>query len=235
MKKFCWQQIPNTIISELLCNAGFDGVILDAEHSNFSNHSLFECIQTIKLCGKKCGVRFTYADDQMVRSCLDAGVDYAIFSTVDSVQYCEKIINICRYPRYGGKRGQGIVRENMWGYKELDKSNPKIVAMIESKEGIEEIEKIVEFDIDYFLIGMYDLSASVGKVGDFEGKGFLKSIKRYKQFVPKGKAAIHLVRNYKNTTDYENDFSFFAIGMDTTILIDSYCSAYRDAFGVKNA
>ena len=222
MKKFSWQQIPSTIISEILCNTDCEGVILDAEHSNFSNESLFSCIQTVKLCGKKCGVRFTYADDHLVRTCLDSGIDYAIFSTVDSIQYCQKIIKMCKYPRHGGQRGQGLVRENMWGTRDLDKANPKTIAMIESKEGIDILDEMINFDIDHFLIGMYDLSASYGCVGDFENENFLNAIKKYKLLIPKNKAAIHLVRNSLDVEKYEDDFSFFALGMDTTVLMDSY-------------
>ena len=233
MVNFAWQQIPDTIISEILCNTGFDGVILDAEHSNFSADTLFRCIQTIKLSGKKCGVRFTCADEILVRSCLDAGVDYAIFSTVEDLDYCEKIISMCKYPRYGGKRGQGLVRENMWGRDELNKKDVKIVAMIESKDGVEMLPFMVSKKIDFFLIGMYDLSASLGCIGDFENEIFKKYLKCFENQVSKERAGIHLVRNYKdflksNIKDY---FSFIAMGMDTTVLLDSYNRVFNSTLG----
>ena len=107
--------------------------------------------------------------------------------------------------------------------------------MIESKEGIEKLEQISQFDIDYFLIGMYDLSASFGHVGDFQNKCFTDGIEKYKHFISKDKAAIHLVRNIEDISKYENDFSFFAIGMDTTMLIDSYNDVFNKAFEVKYA
>lgn len=232
MKKifFAWQQIPSTIISEILASCDFDGVVLDAEHSNFSNESLFSCIQTIKLKDKKCGVRFTSPDDRLVRSCLDAGIDYAIFSTVESLKYCEKITKMCNYPRWGGSRGQGLVRENMWGKFELDKKKVKTVAMIETKKGIDILPKIEkEYNIDLFLIGMYDLSASLGCIGDFKNKIFTQYLEKFKKCIPKEKSGIHLVRNYDNMSEIEKEYSFFALGMDTTVLLDKYSEINKKA------
>ena len=229
MKLFCWQQIPDTTISEILCNTKCTGVFLDAEHSSFSPQQLFSCIQTIKLSGKKCGVRFTTADDHLVRVCLDAGIDYAIFSTVNSKEYANKICNMCRYPRHGGNRGQGLVRENLWGLEELDSSNPKVIAMIETKEGIDILEDLVDMQIDYFLIGTYDLSASYGCVGQFDDKKFKNAIEKFKKIVPRDKAAIHLVRNMEEISTYNNNFSFFALAMDTTVILDSYIDIMKEA------
>ena len=44
--KLSWQQIPATIVSEMLCD-DFDGVVLDTEHGCFNNETLYNCIQII--------------------------------------------------------------------------------------------------------------------------------------------------------------------------------------------
>ena len=44
--KLSWQQIPSTIISEMLCE-DFDGVVLDTEHGCFNNETLYKCKQNI--------------------------------------------------------------------------------------------------------------------------------------------------------------------------------------------
>ena len=162
MKIFTWQQIPDSTITEILCSLDYDGVILDAEHSNFTSNSLYRCIQVAKLCQKEVCVRFTNLDETLVRTCLDAGIDYAIFSTVEDREFCQKLIDACKYPNFGGKRGQGLVRENMWGKLPLAQKDVKVIAMIETKDGVDNLQNMTDLPIDYFLIGMYDLSASLG-------------------------------------------------------------------------
>ena len=89
-----WQQVPSPVISEIMC-IGYDGVVLDTEHSCYNIETLFSCIQVIKLRGKKCFVRLTEISNTMIRCCLDAGVDGLIFSTVETAEQCEKIKQYC--------------------------------------------------------------------------------------------------------------------------------------------
>jgi 2-keto-3-deoxy-L-rhamnonate aldolase RhmA len=117
--KLAWQQIPSPVVSELLCNTGLDGVVIDTEHGFFNNETLFSCIQVIKLSN----------------ACLDAGIDGIIFSTVETTQQAAAIHEICKYPKFGGRRGLGLVRENKWGKEELISKPPIIIAQIETITG----------------------------------------------------------------------------------------------------
>ena len=168
--KLLWQQIPSTIISELYCNSDFDGIVIDTEHSPFNNETLFSCIQVIKLSNKKCFVRLAHLDKVITKMCLDAGCDGIIFSTVESKKQAQEMIDYCRYPVYGGKRGQGLVRENKWGEELLGRNEPIVIAQIETKDGVDNLEEIVECGFDKYLIGPYDLSASLGCVGELNSK-----------------------------------------------------------------
>ena len=230
MKIFTWQQIPDSTITEILCNLKYDGVILDAEHSNFTSDSLYHCIQVAKLCKKEVCVRFTYLDETLIRTCLDAGIDYAIFSTVESREFCQRLVDTCKYPSFGGKRGQGLVRENLWGSLPLAQKDVKVIAMIETKNGVDNLSNMIDLPIDYFLIGMYDLSASLGCVGQFDSLVFKEYIKKFKSTLPPSRSAIHLVRNYEEVHD---QFEFYALGMDTTVLYDSYKSMLKNFKGEK--
>ena len=85
------QTIPSPLVSELLAYSELDGIILDTEHGCFNNETLYSCIQVITLSKKKCFVRFTDLNKQLVRMCLDAGVDGVIFSTVEHVEYAHSM------------------------------------------------------------------------------------------------------------------------------------------------
>ncbi len=218
--KLLWQQIPSTIISELYSNSDFDGVVIDTEHSPFNNETLFSCIQVVKLSNKKCFVRLAHLDKIITKMCLDAGCDGIIFSTVESKEQAQEMVDYCRYPAFGGRRGQGLVRENKWGESDLGKHQTEVIAQIETKEGVDNLEEIVKCGFDRYLIGPYDLSASLGCVGDIGNKKCLTYIEKVLYIVGKENLGIHIPKNVdEHYSEYE-DYSFVALGMDTTLLIE---------------
>ena len=85
--RLCWQQIPSTVISDILCQNDLEGVVLDTEHSAFNLETLYSCIQVIALNQKKCFVRLTEVNKTTIRMCLDAGCHGIIFSTVETILF----------------------------------------------------------------------------------------------------------------------------------------------------
>jgi len=222
--RLAWQQIPSTIVSDILSQNCLDGVVIDTEHGGFNTETLCACIQVITLNKKKCFVRLTEINRQMIRVCLDTGCDGLIFSTIESTEDAERVKDLCTYPKNGGKRGLGLVRENLWGLKPLVKeSNPVLIAQIETLQGINNIEKIFEKDIfDFYMIGPYDLSASLGDPGNFETEKYMKSINLIKCCIPIEQMAVHIPTNIKKEKKKYEKYGIIAMGMDTTSIIEQY-------------
>ena len=221
--KLLWQQIPSTIISEIFASSSFDGVVLDTEHSPFNMETIFSCIQTIKLSQKKCFVRLSHLDKVLTKVCLDAGCDGLIFSTIENDTQANEILSYCRYPSKSqfGRRGQGLVRENGWGTKPLGEHDPILIGQIETEAGVEAIEEIIATDVfDMFLIGPYDLSASLGCVGDFEDHRYKEAIEKIKEYVSEEFLGIHIPTNVESSIGNYLNFGFTALGMDTTFLLE---------------
>ena len=213
-----WQQIPSPLISEIMCH-NFDGVVLDTEHGCYSNETLYSCIQVIKCSRKKCFVRLTEISNTLIRYCLDAGVDGLIFSTVETREQCEKIVEYCYYsPK--GKRGLGLVRQNMWGEKDLIQPDPIIIPQIETKTAVDNLEEIIKFNFDYYLIGPYDLSLSINMPGKFDNPEFLCYINKVYDVMPKQKIAVHIPSNVKKELPKYKDCGIKCLGMDTMALIN---------------
>lgn len=210
--KLLWQQIPNPLITEIMCNSIMDGVVLDKEHGCFNDETIYNCIQIIRLKHKKCFVRVKKnIDETFIGMCLDAGCTGFIIANVKNFEEYYRIKDMCDY------RSTGLYRSNKW-----DVNNPKpditLVAQIESH--ISELEKLVKMTkADYYLIGPYDLSASLGIAGDFTNDVYLCALKHINVCIPHNKLGLHLVRDWDWWED--NDYGFMAYGLDSTMLIDS--------------
>lgn len=167
------QTIASPMMSEVLASTDIDGIVLDTEHGHFNNETLYSCIQVITLLGKKCFVRVTDLNKQLVRMCLDAGVTGIIFSTVNDSKYGAEIVEFCRYPAHGGVRGSGLVRENLWGKKPLSVSTPILIAQIETAEAVTNLDSIMACGgFDYYIVGPYDLSASLGCTAQWDNEKY---------------------------------------------------------------
>tara|TARA_R100001086_G_scaffold243739_1_gene172782 strand:+ start:448 stop:1134 length:687 start_codon:yes stop_codon:yes gene_type:complete len=216
--KLTWQQIPSTIVSEILCH-DYDGVVLDTEHGCYNNETLFSCIQTIQNNKKACFVRLTEVSNTNIRYCLDAGATGLIFSTIENEEQCKKIIDFsCFAPK--GKRGLGLVRQNFWGEKKLISNNPILIPQIETKLGITNLESIVKYNFDYYLIGPYDLSMSLGKPGNFKNKNFILHIKKFNDIISEEKRAVHIPNNVNQEYNKYKNYGLKCLGMDTIALLE---------------
>jgi len=214
------QTIPSTIVSEIISNSSFDGVVLDTEHGVFNNETLYSCIQIITSKHKKCFIRFTDLNKQLVRMCLDAGVNGVIFSTVETKEYGNQIIDFCRYPSYKGKRGCGLVRENKWGDQKLAINNPVIIGQIETKLAVDNIDDITQCGFDMYIIGPYDLSNSLGCVEEWNNTTYKTYISKINNKIPSNKLgsflpSIEIIKNFKQT---KTDQSLLIFGLDTLFI-----------------
>jgi len=216
--RLLWQQLPSPAITEILCNSTLDGVVFDLEHGCFNNETLYTCIQVCLLKNKLCFIRVTWLDKTVIRMSLDAGVSGVIFSTVQNYFKAKEYYDYCFYPPKGS-RGQGLVRENEWGNKDFKKRDPIVVAQIETRAGLDNISIIAEVDFDYFMVGPYDLSASLGCVGNFDSPVYKTAIEKLKSKVG-NKLGYHIVKNIEDQLDIYRDSEFLALSMDTLFLID---------------
>lgn len=222
-----WQQIPSTIITEIL-SKNFDGVVLDTEHGIFNPESLMQSIQILRLQNKKSFVRLTEISKTLIRYCLDSGVDGLIFSTIETKEQCEEIIQNCYYPS-AGKRGLGLVAENAWGEHSFEFRKPIIIPQIETKNAVENLEIIYSYNFDYYLIGPYDLSLSLNVAGQFDSEIFTNYIQKITSKISKDKLAIHLPKDVKNHLKKYEDYGIKCLGMDTTTLING-CKEITNEF-----
>ena len=96
---------------------------------------------------------------------------------------------------------------------------PLLIPQIETIKGVDNIEEISQIDFDYYMVGPYDLSASVGSVGDFKSKDFRNAIETLKNSLG-SKLGFHLPSKLDEQYENYKDYEFLALGMDSTFLVE---------------
>ncbi len=171
-----WQTLPCLGVSEVLSTTNVDWLCVDMEHGTASLDQAAGSFAVAERHGVAGMARLPHADPHLARGLLDAGAHGILVSTVEDPVAFADFVAYCLYPPRG-KRGVGLSRCNRWGddFKDyLTTFEPVIAAMIETIAGVENAAAIAAIDgVDALFIGPYDLSASLGKAGDFTSPEFL--------------------------------------------------------------
>jgi len=166
-----WVTLGHPSIAEIMAGAGFDWHVIDAEHSVIELAEIQVLIQVIGACDCPAIVRLTSNDSNQIKRVMDAGANGIMVPFILSAADAEAAVQATYYPPRG-KRGVGLARAQGYGarfaaYRQWLDSEAVVIAMIEHIDAVRNIESILAVDgIDAFIIGPYDLSASMGMPGE---------------------------------------------------------------------
>lgn len=162
--------LPSPEVAEILAGCGFDWLFIDTEHGAFGPVEAQGLLQAV--AGRcPCLIRVPAGDEVSIKKALDIGADGIIAPQVHSAAEAEAIVRRCKYPPQG-TRGVGIGRAHDYGYGFSDylaRANEELAVVIQAETAgaVEEIDAIAALPgVDAVLIGPYDLSASLGHIGD---------------------------------------------------------------------
>ena len=156
-------------VAEIMSLVGFDYLWIDTEHAPIDFVHSQMMIQAV---GGRCPciVRIPENNEVWIKKALDTGCDGIVVPQVKSAAEARKAIEYSLYPPLG-RRSVGISRAHGYGmsFQEyVGAANEKltIVLQVEHIEGVQAIESILEVPgIDAILIGPFDLSGSLGVLG----------------------------------------------------------------------
>lgn len=166
-------------VVEILCGAGFDWLFLEAEHAPAGPQAL----QHMMIAAGKvpCVVRLPNHDEIWVKRALDMGAAGVIVPQVNTAQEAR---NVVRYAKYApeGQRGVGVSRAHGYGYAVADyiaraNQDTAVIVQAEHIDAVRNIEEITDVPgLDAVLVGPYDLSASMGKMGQVNAPDVVAAI-----------------------------------------------------------
>lgn len=164
--------VKDPIIAKLIGYAGFDYMLIDAEHSGASISSISEMCLLARECGVYPMVRPCDPDNlKMNGRLLDAGAMGLVIPHIDSAS---QALQIARSMRFFGGGTRGCVSRSIGtGFSKANEEEMRIldeeitcVVQFESARAIEEADTILAVDgIDVAIVGRGDLAHDMGLSG----------------------------------------------------------------------
>ncbi len=177
--------LPCPEVVEIMVDVGFDWLFIDCEHASFDSRVAQSLLQA---SGERCAgvIRVPSSDDVWIKKMLDIGAAGIIVPQVNSPEQAYRAIQSCKYPPEG-TRGVGLGRAHCYGARfseYLARANNDIAVILQAEhiDAVHCIDTITSLPgIDAILIGPYDLSASLGKIGQVDDSEVVEAIDKVRE------------------------------------------------------
>ena len=238
-----WLQIGDPEFTSMMIQSGFDFLVIDIEHGSMSESDLPALMQAFN--GTDCipMVRVANNDSILIRRALDLGAKGIIVPGVKSKADVTKAENAIYYPPKG-ERGIGFSKANNYGigFNEYFKSSNDdvlFVVQIEHEVAVKNINEIFSSDnIDSYIIGPYDLTGSMGIVGEFDNPNYLNNLDIIKKSAVKNgvRSGIHVVSPEVNQlkTAINEGYEFIAYSTDALLLYERCANDLKNISTLRN-
>jgi 4-hydroxy-2-oxoheptanedioate aldolase len=157
---------------ELCGYAGFDYVLLDAEHFPLSDSDVEHLVRAAEVVGIPAFVRVAANRPEIIRRVLDVGAWGVMIPQVRSAEEATAAVAATKYAPLG-TRGAAVSRVAGSGtttsfreWAEISNRETMVIIQIETREAVDRLNDILQVEgVDAFEIGRSDLSQSLGLPG----------------------------------------------------------------------
>lgn len=177
LQRGLWLASASDTVAEVAAGAGFDWLLIDAEHAPNDPLSILSQLRAIASGTLAAGrgpepvVRVARNDEAKIKRVLDLGCRTILVPMVDTADEAAAAVAAARYPS-AGRRGVGAALARASGYAanagyaaEAD-AGQCVIVQAETPRALENLDAIARTEgVDCVFIGPADLSANMGFLG----------------------------------------------------------------------
>lgn len=241
-----WLGLADTYSAEVCAGAGFDWLLIDAEHGPNELRSILAQQQSIAPYASQPVVRPPQGDTVLIKQLLETGVQTLLIPMVDTAAQARDLVRAMRYPPQGVRGvGSALARASRWGRIEdyLERANEEVclLVQVETCTGLANLSEILTVDgVDGVFFGAVDLAASMGWLGQSDHPEVVAAIESgLRQVRAAGLAGGVLSSDETMVRRYmAAGANFVAVGVDALLLANATTALlerYRPGAGTSKA
>ena len=208
--------------AEIAASAGFDWLLIDAEHSPYGLETVTSLLRTVAAYPATPVVRIPVNDTVLIKQYLDLGAQNLMVPMVHNAEQAEKAVAAMHYPPRGVRGiGAALARSSRFNgvddYLNKASETVSLTVQVESAEAVENAAEIAAVDgVDAIFIGPSDLAASMGLLGQQQHPDVLAAVdKTFKAVRDAGKLVGINAFNLEQAQAYiDAGASFVCVGAD---------------------
>lgn len=168
---------------EIAGYAGYDFVIIDLEHGPSSIENAQNLVRAAQISGVVPIIRTQDNSEIAIQKALDIGAMGIQPPQINNAEQAKQAVRAAKYAPNGVRGVCRFVRASKYSSQDRDEyfkaANENLVILqLEGKSAIDNIDEILKVDgVDIYFIGPYDLSASLGVIGQVDHPEVHKAMK----------------------------------------------------------
>jgi 4-hydroxy-2-oxoheptanedioate aldolase len=224
-----WLGLANATCAEICAGAGFDWLMIDAEHAPNDIRSVLAQLQAIAAYPVHPVVRPVAGDVQLIKRLLDLGVQTLLIPMVETAEQARHLVAAMRYPPVGIRGvGTALARASQWNRipNYLHEANDQmcLLVQVETPLGLKNLDSIAAVEgVDGVFIGPADLSAALGHLGDMGHSDVQMAIDNAIRRICIGCDAAGTLTNDETKARHYLSLGckFLAVGLDGNLLMNA--------------
>jgi 2-dehydro-3-deoxyglucarate aldolase/4-hydroxy-2-oxoheptanedioate aldolase len=209
-------------VAEILSASGLDWLFVDMEHAPLDPLAVQRLLAASRL---PCAVRVPDGEEATLKKALDLGAAAVMVPMVNGAAQAEAVVRLCKYPPRG-IRGVGIARAQSYGagfaeYVREANAATSVIAQCEHIAAVEAIDAIARVEgLDAVLVGPYDLSGSLERLGEIDHPEVQAAIRRVRHACERAgrPLGIYVPDIERARAVLAQGYTLVAVGMDATLL-----------------
>ena len=237
-----WMGLAEMYSAEVCAGAGFDWLLIDAEHGPNDLRSILAQLQAVAPYHSQPVVRPPQGDQVLIKQLLETGIQSLLIPMVDTPEQARDLVSAMRYPPHGVRGvGSALARASRWGRvaSYMDEADAQMCLLIqaETKTAIENLDAILEVDgFDGVFFGAADLAASYGYRGQSNHPKIVEIIlEGLEKVKARGLAGGVLCTDKSlNQQFMQAGATFVAVGVDALLLAKATSELLADYKGTES-
>jgi len=215
----CFVGFPSAEAVEICGYAGYDFVMIDAEHGPMTTESVYHMILAAEVSGTTPLVRVPENEPPTILRHLDIGAAGVMVPQVNSADEARAAVQATKYHPHG-RRGLAGVRASRFGigqtlreYTEFSNRETLVIVQIENIAGVDRVPEILQVPgIDVLFVGPSDLSQSMGYPGQLTHPDVLATMARIRQMASGTGVALGMITGSAEDTNHLLEQGYRMIG-----------------------
>lgn len=236
----CWLGLADPYVAEISAGAGFDWLLIDAEHAPNDLRSILAQMQVIAGFGAHPIVRPTIGETWMIKQLLDAGAQTLLVPMVESADQARALVKAVTYPPEGVRGvGASLARASNFGgigdYLTTAGAQICLLVQVENRAGMAALDEILTVEgVDGVFIGPADLAADMGFIGNANAPEVEAAVRgAMRKIVASGKAGGILTLNTAlQKACLDIGATFVATAIDVTLFAKAMRGAAKAALAL---
>jgi 4-hydroxy-2-oxoheptanedioate aldolase len=162
-----WVTISDAAAAAIICNCGYEWLIIDAEHHPFNPEKIREIVSVVRARKGVPIVRVPVNDPAVIKQALDFGAEGVVVPLLHTAADAQEAVAACRYPPDGIRGFNPVNASNFFhdidDYLKTINDRVVVILQVEHVDAVSNLDGILATPgLSGILIGPADLSYSMG-------------------------------------------------------------------------